>query len=128
MGLAISLLLQILSAEEGTDTIAFIFFFVLIAVGYRWAEFIHGYVTKCPDWVIYMLQCISFVASISYPLYLLHQYVGRVILYQLQIRGMGSEWWIFIPIDIVIILAYAIHIKLEKAAGRFSKYIVNRLR
>ena len=128
MGLAISLLLQILSAEEGTDTIAFIFFFVLIAVGYRWAEFIHGYVTKCPDWVIYMLQCISFVASISYPLYLLHQYVGRVILYQLQIRGMGSEWWIFIPIGIVIILAYAIHIKLEKAAGRFSKYIVNRLR
>ena len=55
----------------------------------------------------------SFLASVSYPLYLLHQYIGYAILHQLEGIGIITEWAILPVMTIVIILASLIHYFVE---------------
>ena len=47
-----------------------------------------------------------FIGSISFPLYLLHQNIGYLIIRFMEQHGLTSEWWIIIPASIVIALAW----------------------
>lgn len=73
-----------------------------------------------PDFIYKPIQ---FVAAISYPLYLLHQMIGFAIIRKLQIFGLKSEWWIFIPIGICTTIAFLVHkyIETPTAKASFSK-------
>lgn len=55
-----------------------------------------------------------FIGSISYPLYLLHQNIGYLIIRFMEQHGLTSEWWIVIPVSIVITLAWLITAFVEK--------------
>lgn len=59
------------------------------------------------------LAWLRYISVISYPLYLLHQNIGYVIIKFIENLGITSEWIIITPIIIVICLASTIS-KLEK--------------
>ncbi len=71
-------------------------------------------------------------SEISYPIYLLHQYIGFAIIRQLEINGFVSQLWIFIPIAISLMLAFAVHYLVELPAAKvllnFEKKISLRLK
>lgn len=52
---------------------------------------------------------IAFIAKISYPLYLTHQFIGSVIINKLEKLGFINEFYILIPIAISIGIAYLIN-------------------
>lgn len=61
---------------------------------------------------------LSYVASISFPLYLLHQNIGRVILNQFVQKGLTSQFVLLIPIVLCIGLASGVHHFVEKPVIR----------
>ena len=66
---------------------------------------------------------IIFISSISYPLYLVHQMVGYVIINKLENLGLENEIFIFIPIAVSIILAYLLHKFVEQPVIEKTKNI-----
>lgn len=56
----------------------------------------------------------SFLAIVSYPFYLLHQYIGYEILDWLAGMGITTEVAIVIPIAAILLLASAIHLYFER--------------
>ena len=64
---------------------------------------------------------LSFVAGISFPLYLLHQNIGIAILSHLRAAGLTSEWWILVPITVSSLLAWAVSRFVERPAGKLLK-------
>jgi peptidoglycan/LPS O-acetylase OafA/YrhL len=53
---------------------------------------------------------LAFIASISYPLYLIHQKIGFIIISKIiEYTGCVSEIIIIVPIAISIVIAYLIH-------------------
>lgn len=62
---------------------------------------------------------ITFFASISYTVYLLHQFIGFAIIHKIETMGGYSQLWIFAPIAVVILLATAVHYLVEVPAGKF---------
>ena len=67
------------------------------------------------------LRPLEFIASISFPLYLLHQYIGMAIMNSLGGLGLVSEWIIVIPILISICLAYIVHRFVELPILKLAK-------
>jgi len=65
-----------------------------------------------------VLNPLAFIASISYPFYLLHQNIGYVILVKLESIGLISEFWILVPFMIIAALAYLMHQYIEKPLMR----------
>ena len=61
---------------------------------------------KIQKWPV---RSLSLIAEISYPLYLLHQYIGYAILQKAELFGAKSEWVIILPIFIISVLAVMIH-------------------
>lgn len=59
----------------------------------------------------------SFIAYISYPLYLLHQHIGFAIIWNIQRRGWSNEIIIIVPIVIVLLLSFII----QKTVDRILK-------
>lgn len=59
--------------------------------------------------VKYVPAFIKFIARISYPLYLTHQYIGFGIIRTMELNGLTSEFYIIIPIGITILLSYVIN-------------------
>ncbi|HFC9253834.1 acyltransferase family protein [Enterococcus faecium] len=55
------------------------------------------------------LRWLSFISIISFPLYLIHQYVGYCILILLENIGFRSEWILLVPIVVSITIAYFVH-------------------
>ncbi len=62
-------------------------------------------------------KCLVFLAGISYPLYLLHQFIGFAIIQKLEHLGAVNELWIIVPIVFSILLATAVHYWVEIPAG-----------
>lgn len=60
-----------------------------------------------------VLQPLTFLASISYPLYLIHQNIGYAILVNIFRSGIQSEVIIVIPMVVVTIVGYLMHILIE---------------
>lgn len=64
-----------------------------------------------PNWL--NNKAVKFIAKISYPLYLIHQMIGYVIINKLQSLGMVSELYILIPITISVIISYLLNRYIE---------------
>jgi peptidoglycan/LPS O-acetylase OafA/YrhL len=60
------------------------------------------------------LRPLLFLGNISYPLYLLHQDIGYVIISQLRKAGFVSEAWLLVPVLVALLLATAVHRLVEK--------------
>lgn len=59
------------------------------------------------------LAWLEFFGRISYPLYLLHNNIGCVIISKLERLGMHGMWWLLIPSALSIGLATLIHVTIE---------------
>lgn len=56
------------------------------------------------------------LGAISYPLYLVHQQVGTILLYELEQRGWDGNASVAAAIALSVVLAYAVHRLVEKPA------------
>ena len=66
---------------------------------------IDNYLRETSVWV----KFITWIASISYPLYLLHQMIGFAIILNLRKFGLDNELIILIPITFNIVIASMVH-------------------
>lgn len=55
-----------------------------------------------------------YIAQISYPVYLLHQYIGYAILQKIENKGFNNEIFIILPIVVVFMLAHIVNKVLKK--------------
>lgn len=55
-----------------------------------------------------LLSILNWFAGISYPLFLIHQFVGWSCIYHLEQNGFVSELYLIIPITVSIILAHIV--------------------
>ena len=74
-----------------------------------------------------MGKCLLFISAISYPLYLLHQFIGFAIIRKIEELGGVSQFWIVIPIMISVVLATVVHYWIEIPAGRWLLDILDRM-
>lgn len=71
-----------------------------------------------------IFKSISFVARISYPLYLIHQRIGMAIIRAMEIRGYTSEVYLILPIVSMVRLAWIIYEFVDKPINNFLKNLV----
>lgn len=64
-------------------------------------------------WVHMILSPLTWVASISYPLYLLHQNIGYIIINKMESAGLVNEIYLLVPLAIIITAAWLIHKYIE---------------
>lgn len=70
-------------------------------------------------------KAISYLAAVSYPFYLLHQYIGFAIIKEIERIGFTSELYLFVPIGIVLAMAIFVHEIVEvKIGGKIREYIL----
>jgi len=72
------------------------------------------------------IRVIKFFGYISYPLYLVHQQIGFVILIELKKAGYDSLPCILIPFAIAVLLAYFITRYIEKPLLVYTRSILHR--
>jgi peptidoglycan/LPS O-acetylase OafA/YrhL len=120
IGTGLCVLLQLRVGGVG-EIITLIIGIALISIGAMYSDCIKRSDKQWSSPVKCMHKLLVFVASISYPLYLLHQYVGWVVIRGLENIGMGSEVFIFIPIIVVMLLAFLVHQWVEKPVAIFSR-------
>ena len=65
-----------------------------------------------------------FLGSISFPLYLLHQNIGYLIIRFMENNGLTNEFWIIIPTMLIIGLAWIVASFIEKPISRGIKRIL----
>ena len=66
------------------------------------------------SWLQKLLSPIAWVASISYPLYLLHQNIGYIIINEMEAAGLTNEIFIIIPITVILLAAWLVHRFIEQ--------------
>lgn len=74
----------------------------------------------------------SFIADISYPLYLCHSYIGYSLIGVILYMGLlPKSVAMFIPIPVAIFVAYLVHVRVElknnDMAKRFSSFLNKRV-
>ena len=70
-----------------------------------------------------MRKPVQFLASISFPLYLIHQNIGYYILKSAELIGIKTEWAIMIPITICLLIATLVHYSVEQPVSKLMKRI-----
>ena len=88
------------------------------------AKYGEGYVSSLEK-VKKALNPLEFVSKISYPLYLIHQVAGYVVLLYVVQLGYNDEFIVFIPVFISVVLAYCIHRFIEKPVIRATDVWLN---
>lgn len=66
-------------------------------------------------------KLLGFLGYISYPLYLIHQSIGFTILLGMRKYGFTDYWVIYIPLVLLICLAYFIARYIEKPVMKYAK-------
>jgi peptidoglycan/LPS O-acetylase OafA/YrhL len=66
---------------------------------------------------------ITYLGTISYSLYLIHSYIGFIIINQLEKNGFTNELYIIVPISVSVGLAHLITFFIEKPSQR---YLLNK--
>lgn len=66
-----------------------------------------------------LTKTLVWLAQISYPVYLLHQFIGFAILRKLDTYGMTSEFFVLIPIAFSLLLGSVLHKYVEIPSARF---------
>ena len=82
----------------------------LVAASVAFIAFIRGWL----GWLV--VKPLLFLGSISYPLYLLHQNIGYVIIHRMRQAGLVHEVWLLTPVIVSILLATVVHQIIEKPA------------
>ena len=67
------------------------------------------------------LRPVKFFAQISYPLYLVHQFIGYAIIYNIERIGLTNEIFVLIPVAVSTLLAFLIHKFVEKPVISLTK-------
>ncbi len=67
---------------------------------------------------------IETIAAISYPLYLLHQNIGYIIIARIERWGLTSELNLFIPLGGVLLLAWILHRFIEIPVSHIGKRVM----
>lgn len=65
-----------------------------------------------------------FIGTISFPLYLLHQNIGYIVIRFLEQVGFTNEIWIFIPMIVSVFFAYVVYSFIEKPLSKMLKRIL----
>ena len=103
------LLISFISQLFLFDIVHIVLFVVTIVVVYYIAKFNWS---KGADNLL--LRLLKWIGDISYPLYLIHQMLGFVIIYNIQILfKITSEWIVVIPIVFSVAYAYLVHKYIE---------------
>lgn len=87
----------------------------LVVAAAAFAAFIHGKL----GWMA--LPPLLFFGDISYPLYLIHQNVGYVIIDRLIRAGHDHAAWLWVPALASVLLATLVHLAVEKPAREFLR-------
>ncbi len=61
------------------------------------------------------------LGAISYPLYLVHQNVGYVVIHQLGLAGVGIEIAVVAATALAVLLAHVLHRHVEDPAQRWLR-------
>lgn len=72
------------------------------------------------DYPAFLYNPIKFIATISYPLYLIHQMIGYGVIRWFKHVGIENEIILIIPLAVSILLAYAIHCYIEIPCSNFD--------
>lgn len=97
-------------------------FAVLIVIGI----YLYRNNIELPEKTSRLLHFFVFIAVISYPLYLIHQNVGYVIIKAMESYGLTNEIFLIIPISIVIFTAFLLNKYIEKPMGNISKNLCKK--
>lgn len=69
-------------------------------------------------------KIIRFIASVSYPVYLIHQNIGYMIMQYEESLGCKSEFIIVLPVLCVFVLAWIVHCLVERPGELIGKRII----
>ena len=86
------------------------FFFVVSAILIYTAELLDRYISGNNV----VVRAFSWLAAISYPLYLIHEMVGFTVIRQMRAHGLTHPTTILIPIAIVLAIAALVHYRVER--------------
>ena len=105
MNLILCLVCNLITRGAGyTIFLAITTLFILIAVLNSKFNFY-----KLSDKSICLLRPLAFLASISYPVYLIHQNLGYAIINLFEVNDITTELVIIIPIAVSILLGWLLH-------------------
>lgn len=71
-----------------------------------------------------LFRPLVWVATISYPMYLLHQNIGFCIIKNMESFGFTSEIYIIIPFVLILLMSWLIHTYVEKPISMLSRKLV----
>lgn len=75
-------------------------------------------------WMRFLVHpLLLWLGAISYPLYLIHQYVGYVLIYHMEAWGLSLLTATVIALGAVLLLAHALHIWVESPAQRHLRVV-----
>lgn len=94
-------------------SIGYGFFFLISNIILMYIATIEKQKNEYPRCIVKVLKPLSFVASISYPFYLIHQNIGYALIVNIYKTGFQSEIIIFIPIIVLMLLSYLMHKMIE---------------
>lgn len=72
------------------------------------------------------VRSLDFLSRISYPIYILHPVIGYICLKICMNSGIPYEASLVVAFSVVVILAYAVHIAIEKPSISLGKKILSR--
>lgn len=108
IGILLSLILSLFEQEN-----SYFFSLMLISIIMITILFMRRYSYKYKKIILRLNNIkhkpLTWIAQISYPLYLLHQYIGYAILQYIESKNINNEIVIFIPICIVLMLAFIVN-------------------
>jgi len=110
-------IINVCIVEEFSVSVFFCLLGILFySIGYRYNSFNYNF---CPS-------IISFLSSISYPFYLVHQKIGWGIIANMRAVGLKEEVYLIFPFLICIVLAMLLHQIVEVPSGKWA-YKLNLL-
>ena len=98
-------------------------FLILIIV----AIYANKRIIELPSKVMKILKPVLFIASISYPLYLIHQNIGYIIIKNMEKIGLTSEIWLVVPIMLMIGLASILNRVVEEPCAKLAKQLCKKI-
>jgi peptidoglycan/LPS O-acetylase OafA/YrhL len=87
-----------------------------------------GFIIGRLGWII--VPPLIFLGNISYPLYLLHQNIGYVLISRMKQAGFTAHLWLLVPVVVSLLLATAVNRMIEKPSRRWlrNKWKLSALR
>ncbi len=69
-------------------------------------------------------QVLYWAATLTYPVYLLHEYIGYVLMTHLARAGLAPELCVLLVVAVVWLAAYGVHVYLERPLSKVIRRVV----